>query len=278
VTSRPALRRALLIATLAGGLLALNYAPVWAGVFGEENVTLVKVLAELMHVRQELESVNEAAHVTAELTYDIKDTYDRVNAGIDEIHEYSWGAFADDLRDDVYHTYPGIAELAYASEKLRKWEDTHTQSPWTAYEAISAVAADVSEALDEDVAAGRASLDHEIVLRREAAGSFALASSAEHATHAFDAEMKQLLELAEDASPGMSEQISARAQVLIAAQNSHIIRLLSRSVRLEGVDMALEYGQRVKAKNRVAETTDSVLDFVVRASSPQPFLTFQGVF
>jgi hypothetical protein len=239
-------RVALLVGALA---FALNSRAV-ASMFGEENATLVQILAETLKMTQELKDLNDAASATAGIVGDLKDTYDKVNAGIDELQNYSFDSFVDDFRDDLYRTYPGFAQLEGATQTLKHWDDTtHAQTPFRAYEAITAVVGDMTAPLRDDVHAGRANIDKTLILKGEAAGALALASNAEEATRDFDKETADLTEFAQTASPGQAQQVSARAMLLVAAQNSHIIRLLSRSVRLDGVDKAFDAAARIQMHN-----------------------------
>lgn len=270
------LRRTLIATSVASGLILANYAPpVWGSILGEENLTLVQILTEIIHAKEELEDINEAAHTGVEVTRDLLGTYQAANAGIEELRNYTWDQFVDDFKDDLYDQYPGIGELEHASRNLRRWEGTRTRSPWTAYEAISAVAGDVTAPLREDIRAGRVNVDEELILHSEAAGGFSAAYTAEDATRRFDGDVKELHAAYErDASPGSASMISARATLLVAAQNSHIIRLLSRAVRLDGVDKALSYGARMRAKNSMRERRDATRSFTEAALEPLTMMQF----
>lgn len=273
---RPRRRYVLLIAALLAVVAAAR--PALASVFGEDNVTLVRILAELSNARAELEDLNAAAHVTAGLMRDVRDTYAHVNAGIDELGGYSWGRFVDDFQDDLYRQYPAFGELAHGSSQLGRWDATRTRSPFTAYEAITAVVGDVGAALSDDVAAGRANVDEALIMKGEAAGGFAAAATAEEATRAFDAEVQALALLAQDASPGQAAQLAARTQLLVAAQNSYLIRLVSRTVRLDGVDLALAYSRRLRGQNQLAAATPGLLEFALDAATPTSMVSFEGIF
>ena len=270
------MKRILIGAAVAGGLVFANYAPpVWGSILGEENLTLVQILAEIIHAKEELQDINDAAHTGVELTRDLLETYQAANAGIDELRNYTWDKFVGDFKEDLYHQYPGLGELEYASRNLQRWENTRTRNPWTAYEAISAVAGDVSAPLREDIRAGRVNVDEELILHSEAAGGFTAAYTAEEATRNFDDDVKDLHTAYErDPSPGSASMINARATLLVAAQNSHIIRLLSRSVRLDGVDKALSYGARMRAKNSMHERRDATRSFTEAALEPPRMMRF----
>ena len=264
----------MLVGALAGAALTLNYLPAWAAL-GEENLTLVQILAEIIHAKEELQDLNDAAHTGVALTRDLLETYQAANAGIEELRSYTWDRFVDDFQEDLYQQYPGLGELEHASRNLRRWESTRTRNPWTAYEAISAVAGDVSAPLREDIRAGRVNVDEELILHSEAAGGFSAAYTAEDSTRRFDEDVKDLHAAYErDPSPGSASMIGARATLLVAAQNSHIIRLLARSVRLDGVDKALSYGARMRAKNSMHERRDTTRSFTEAALEPPQMMRF----
>src|SRR5262249_44318348 len=162
-----------LTVTVVLALGVLSVAPVWGSIFGEENVTLVKILTEIIHANNVLEDMSDTASKAAGLTRDMLRSYQQVNAGIEEIRHYSTGAFLHDLQVDFYNQYPGFGELQDASQNLGRWATTRTTSPFTAYQAITAVVADASEPLRQDVRSGRANMDEEVILSSEAAGGFA---------------------------------------------------------------------------------------------------------
>ncbi len=266
------------LGALAVLLVALNWAPVWASMCGEENATLVKIVVELVHAKKELEKLNKAAEVTAGMTRDLVRTYQKMNAGVDELRAYTWGKFWRDLKKDFYNQYPGFGELEYASKNLERWANTRTSSPFTAYEAISAVVGDVAGPLRDDVADKRVNMDEDLVLKGEAAGGFALANEAEEATKDFDDDAEDLAEkYALDPSPGSAQMVTAETNLILAAQSSHIIRLLSRAVRLDSVDKALAYGARLRAKKSAHERRDATRTIVEEALTPPAMIQFDEV-
>jgi hypothetical protein len=268
----------MLIVAVVAGLGVGNYAPMaWGSIFGEENVTLVQILAESLKATEELQDLNEGMAITAEVITDFRDTYASVNAGVEEIKGYSFDSFLSDFKDDLYQQYPGIADLDGASQGLWRWDDTRARSPWTTYEAITAVAGDLSAPLREDARAGRVNLDREYILASEAAGSFSVAYSSEEATRAFDDETRALTELVQSAGPGESEQITARGMMLLAAQNSYIIRLMARGVRMDGVNMAIDYGARMDQRNAGYVYDQQSEEFLGTAFTPVPMADFNDL-
>jgi hypothetical protein len=156
------------------------------------------------------------------------------------------------------------------------WEYTQALCRLRDYVAIRAVAGDMDAEVGGAAPPGRANIDRELILKGEAAGAFSIASTTEDATRTYDEKTKELGELVArgNVSPGLSQQISAQAMLLVAAQNSHIIRLLSRGVRLDGVDKALEYGERMKAKNHRYDQARQTSTFVDDALKPAPMMNF----
>jgi hypothetical protein len=239
------------------GLLAV--APVWGSMFGEENTTLVQMLVQLLQIQDGMSELNKVAGQIGDTANSLLSTYQQVNAGIDALRNYSFDAFLNDLKVDVYKQYPGFAKLENASRRLAAWDDkAFTSSPFTAYEAIGAVVGDATERLRRDVATGSINIDEELLLRGEAAGGIASAYTAEQATEAFDKQVKDLSALARSATPAQATQLSARAGLMLAAQQSHVMRLLARTVRLQSLDSALEYGRRIHARNSAYEQRDTV--------------------
>src|SRR5262249_17239059 len=157
-----------------------------ASIFGEEDVLLADILSQSTKSYEELRDITNAVGEGAQFAGHLVDAYQRVNAGVDELKSYSVDAFLRDFKGDVYRLYPGLAKLEYGSARLRDWDNTHTSSPITAYEAISALAGDLTAPLRDDVKAGRRSIDKELILETEAAGGFALADVSETSTRAYD--------------------------------------------------------------------------------------------
>jgi hypothetical protein len=262
-----------------GGVAAVGVvltSPAAASIFGEENVTLGQILIQLISAENELQDLNEAASTSVALADDLLETYRQVNAGIEELQSYTSGQFVDDLGTDFSRLYPDLAALPHASERLGGWQGTRSPSPWTAYEAITAVVADVSGPLREDLEAGRTSIDEELLLQSEAAGGFALSNTTDAAAVRFDEELAALAELYDrEPSPGTAAMIGARTQLLLAAQQSHIMRLLARGVRSDGVDMALEAGARIQGRNVRATQKTDVRDFAAEALTPPRMMRFE---
>src|SRR5207247_1349897 len=142
--------------------------------------------------------------------------------------------------------YPGFGQLEHASRQLGRWDSSHTRSPVRAYEAITAVFGDVTAPLRDEIEAGRANVDRELLLKGEAAGALAAAHTAEEDSETFDRQAKEFYDLyTADGSPGASEQLQARTNLMLVKQQSYIMRLLARTTRLQSVDAALTYGSRM---------------------------------
>jgi hypothetical protein len=245
------LRRGLWVVGV-GLVVAVAWRPVRASIFGEENLTLIKQLSELMRIRQELQTLSEAAERGADAAEDLYTLYDQARAGVDELASYTTDKFLRDLRKDIYSTYPGFEILVEGanSSRVKRWRDSRARSPFTTYEMISAVFGDLTDPLKERAKEGEIAMDRASVWRYESAGALALANEAEAWTESADEDALELYRLSADADAAQAQHLSARALALIAVQNSHVIRLLSRNVRFDGIRGAMEWAQRVDSVNR----------------------------
>jgi hypothetical protein len=240
-----------------------------------DDATLLKQLAELIKIEQELQTVSDGVLKTAEATRDLVETYDYIRATVEEVQAYGPAALWKDLRSDLYDLYPGF-ELLNGS--LDGWRRSRSPNPPDTYQMLSAVFGDLTEPLRKKEKQGK--LDTRTLRLRqfEGAGALALASEAESATRKFDSDIAHLYDQAAQSRTGEESQvISAKAVLLVAAQNSHIIRLLSRGVRLEGVDSAIDYAHHIKAMNGAKRVSRTVLESGVKLAAPQPFMTFPGL-
>jgi hypothetical protein len=270
--------RAFVVLVALGAGLVLCDPRSGASIFGEENVLLADILSQSVKSTEELRTISDAAGEGAAFAGNLVDAYQRVNAGIDELEHYSVDAFLHDFKGDVYHLYPGLAKLDGASARLSDWDRTHTSSPLSAYEAVSALAGDLSAPLRDDVKAGRRSIDRELILESEAAGGFALADVSETSTRAYDREIAKLRDRYEaKADPGTAAMVAAHTNLLIAEQNSHIIRLLARSVRLDGVDKAIRAGERLGSLRDSYRRQDATEALAAEALKAPGLMKFEAV-
>lgn len=270
------IHKAVAITLLSGvALIGINYTPVaYGSVFGEENVTLVQILVQMLQAKEQLEELNEAADLTADLTGELVDNYQRLMAGVDEVKSYSWDAFRRDVRDDFYAQYPGIAKLEGASRRLKHWDEARSASPFTAYQAITAAVDDLSAPLREDIAKGKVNVDEEIILATEAALGLADATAMLAALEGLNEQGRELEALYEkNKGPASAQMVTASTNLLLAKQNSHILRLLGRSVTLSSVDRALEYGRRMRAKDTHKERAP-MSRFMKQALTPPTLINF----
>ena len=273
-SAQPRRGRLLITLSVVSGLLLLSVAPVWGSIFGEENSSLVQMVVQLFQIQKQMSDLNRVAGQVADTTSGLLATYQQVNAGINQLKSYSFDAFFNDVTVDLYRQYPGFAKLQYASEGLSQWNNTLVSSPWTAYEAITAVVGDVSQPLRDDIARGHTKIDRELLLKAEAAGGFASAYTAEQVTQKYDNEISALSRLAQNASPGQAAQLSARANLVVAAQQSYVMRLLARAVRLHSVDATLEYGNRIDSRNDAYRQGATAQQFAAAAASSPPLVDF----
>lgn len=273
------IRRTLLVGAVLVGAGVLLWHPVRASIFGEENATLIKQLSELMQIREELQTMSEAAERSADAIEDVYDLYDQAQAAVDELKSYSTDKFVADLKKDLYRTYPGFELLLEGptSSRMKHWKGSHARSPFTTYEMISAVFGDLTDPIKERARAGELSVDRAYLWRYESAGALALAADAEAWTESADEDALELYRLAADADADQAEHLSARALGLIAVQNSHIIRLLSRNVRLDGVRAAMEWGDRVEGLNNL-HAQEQAFEAYTKDLEPPRMMSFPSPF
>ena len=186
-----------------------------------------------------------------------------------------------DAKTDLYNTYPGFEILLEGpgSDALRNYERSRVRSPFAAYEMIGAVFGDLTAPLKEEIKKeGQPGMDRTLIRRYEAAGALALSAEAEAFTESSDKDAKELARLAADADADQSAHLSARALALIAVQNSHVIRLLSRRVRVDGIRDAILWGETVQAANDSDRTFKSTVEFLPTASRTPSMARFGSLF
>jgi hypothetical protein len=267
-------------ATLAT-LLTLSLArPALASLFGEENLTLLRQLTELLQIHDELVRVSHGVVRTADAVEDVVHMASAARAAVDELKGYSIDRFLGDVQKDLYHTYPGAELLLEGSNSRRvaKWQNSHAQSPATTYEMIGAVFGDLSAPLKKRGRDGGLRTERAYIVRAEAAGALALAHQAETWTQAADEDAAELARLSRDAGEAQAQHLSARALALIAVQNSHIIRLLARGVRTDGIKGALDWGQRAEGMNNRDALNDGVNETLGSVDPAPKMLAFPSLF
>lgn len=271
---RLVLRIALAVALAT--VVAVAWHPVRASLFGEENATLIQQLAELMRIHHELETVSDAARQGAEAAEDLYAAYDQARAAVDEIKHYSTDKFLRDVRADFYEQYPGFERMAdYAgTDTARVWRNSRAESPFSTYELIGAAFGDLTEPLKARAAEGDLPMRRAVIQRFEAAGALAAANAAEAWTQSADDDALELYRLAADADADQAAHLSARALALIAVQQSHVIRLLSRDLRLDGVEAGLAWAKRVESLNELDRMKAEVTTSLQEAAAPPPMMHF----
>ncbi len=265
-----------LVAVAVFAAIGSLYGPVRASIFGEENITLAQQLAELIKIHDQLVKVSQAVERGADVAEDIYENYELARGGVDELKSYTTDKFLRDFRKDVYKTYPGFEILLEGSDsrRLRHWKNSHSRSPFTSYEMITAVFGDLTDPLIEREKRGELRMDRARIMRYEAAGALALSNEAEAWTKSADEDAMELYRLAQDADADQAQHLSARALALIAVQNSHTIRLLSRSVRFDGIRGAMEWSKRVDAVKQREQLRGETGEALRRVSRPPRMMTF----
>lgn len=275
------IKTTVLVMGMLVALAAVSYAPVWGSVFGEENVTLVSILTQTLNITNEMIELNDTAEDFAAGMDDLVDTYQKMNAGYDEIAHYTSGAFLADFRDDFESKYPGFGSLQRASKRLKHWDQQTNSSPWSAYQFLSSAAADVVDLADPTAHTehAQAITDSAVLMQREADFAVAEADQAHQVAAKLDDEARKLLHLLEHPaykkSPARSQELAARATLLTLESNSHLMRLLARGVRFEGIDRAIGSGVRRRSEAFEKRKAEQSAHFVRHAMAPPPLLAFE---
>jgi hypothetical protein len=221
-----------------------------------DDATLVQQLAELIGIHQQVKVVSDGVLKTAEASRDLVETYEFVRGTVEEVQAYGPKALWADFRQDLYNVYPGF-ELLDPHTPISRWKGSRTASPPKAYEVLTAVFGDLTYPLKEKERRGHVDTAALRLRQFEGAGALALAHDSEEATKKFDDDVRHLYEQAALARTGEeADVLSAKAMLVVAAQNSHIIRLLSRGIRMDGVDAAIDYGQEIKTLNGAETVTN----------------------
>lgn len=269
------------LAALLAGLVVTAPKPAHASIFGEENVTLVKQLTELLKIRKELELINDGIQATADAVEDSYRLYYAAQGAWEEISNYGTDDFLRDFKRDLYRYYPGFELVIEGKEsrRLKRWSSMRPRSPVKPYELISVVFADLTDPmLEDDDPLTDAHLAE--IFHAEAAAVLLLHQDTEEWLADADKSAAALAELAEDPdlNPGKAQIVQARALALIATQNSHTLRLLSRRTRLDGLYSAIEYGRRLRAYHDYRRHGAQSETYFRRVSQPPTFMRFERLF
>jgi hypothetical protein len=248
-----------------------------ASMFGEENLTLAQQLAQLLRIRKELEMVSDGIRATSDAVNDVYHLYEAAMTSWERVSHYSTDEFLRDFRSDVDRHYPGLALVidGKSSRRLEAWNGFRPSSSIDPYKLLSAVFADVTgpsqeqEPLTDKQAAE--------IWHAEAAGALALHRETETWLAKADASAIELAKMAEsaDLNPAQAQIVQARALALLAVQQSHTVRLLSRRARLDGVRGAFEYGRRARSFARAERQVSDVEAFVRQAPSSRGLIQFE---
>ncbi len=248
--------------------------PVFASMFGEENTTLVSILTELVDSGSTLSDISQTADEAARTLNDLSSTYRKVYAGVESVEHFSFDGFLSDLENDFTRRVPGLGRLEYATANFDAWTNTHSTSPETAYRAISSLTGTVTAPLRTELQANHANIDRALALGGEAATGLATAEAADAASEKLDAQIAALAQEAKNPSPGRAGQLTAQASFLLLAQQSQMLRLLSRSVRTGSTEAALAFGTRIEAHTALTDQSSALSALQADALSSAKLISF----
>lgn len=271
------MRTTLPIAAAALLYVLFAYRPGWASPV-TEDLTLFEILVQVTNSAKTLQDVSDAAQHTARAIDDTRKLIDAVQGGYEELARYTDDAFLRDFKRDAYRHYPGLELLVEgpSSQKLRYWAQGRPRTPATAYEMISATFQDFSEAVKGQAKDGTIDLDRAYLYRYEGAGALSLAEESDAWAIEATRSAHDLAALAAspDLNPGQAQVLSAKAQALMAVQNLHIVRLMARRVRLDGIRSAMAWGDSVAARNGDANQEGARTQFFEQSLSPPGLMQF----
>jgi hypothetical protein len=267
-------RSAAVLVALALLLASARHA---AAQFSTDGPLLAKQLVELAGMHRELRAASGLMARVSAATAEVALRYRQIEGAIRVLQSYGPEALWRDFKEDFYDTYPGF-ELLGQRSKAASWRLSRTGVPQDAYRLISQVFGELTEGLRQKEQDGKLDTSEARISQFEAAGAMALASSSEVRTRAFDADARHLYQQAERARTGdEAAVVSAKALALLAVQQSYVIRLLSRQVRLEGVDYAMRYQARMSELRGLTAVEKATGQMLRDAAGPPRLLQFEPV-
>ena len=75
---------------------------------------------------------------------------------------------------------------------------------------------------------------------------------------------------------GIRRHVAITEQIMLVAQESHVMRLLARAVRLESLGKAVEYGSRMNERNAAYTRHDALATLATSALEPPKMMRFEG--
>lgn len=269
------------IAIAGVGAFAIGGTATYASIFGEENITLAAQLTELIGIGENTYQMLHEAREGIDLARETVDEARRVRAAIDDLDHYTTDRFREDFKRDVMRTHPDLAYIIRetSADGLRDWRDSTVRSPMGSYELIGRVFGEATQELRQAQEEGRVKVESSVLYRYESAVTLAASANAESFIEKSDADIAEILEALEGASEGEAVVLGARLQALIAAQQSHILRLLSRSVRREGIEDARHYQGAVTAMEfglGLSQKTKEDEAAIQRAKKSPRLMTFES--
>ncbi len=236
------LRVVLVVGLLCGGTVA------YASIFGEENITLVQQLSELMGISRNTLNTLAEARAGVDMAIEAREDVYRAKAAVEELSEYTTDRFITDFKNDVLKTYPDLDYIIRktGSGGLTDWQSTNMRTPMGSYELIGRVFGEVTQDVQDAQAEGLVKTEGATLYRYEAAASLTAAENATVFLKSSDADLETLVAQLNGATKEEAIVINAKIQAIVAAQNSHLIRLQARAIRREGVQDARKYRSSMK--------------------------------
>ena len=243
------LRVALALGILCGGTVA------YASIFGEENITLVQQLSELMGISRNTYDNLAEARTGVDLALEARDDLYQARALVEELSEYTTDRFIADFKRDVLKTYPDLDYIINKSGSggLTDWRASNMRTPMGSYELIGRVFGEVTEDTRKAQEEGRVKTENMTLYRYEAAASLTAAENANAFIDSADADIEVLVAQLNGATKEEAIVLQAKIQAVVAAQNSHLMRMQSLQLRRQGIEDARKYQRSARATQALLE-------------------------
>lgn len=241
------MKKPLLILAATGGVV-FGGATAAHALFGEENVTLIKQLTELMGISNNTYQALHEAREAVDLAREARDNFRRAEALVEDVQSYTVDRFLDDLKDDAFNTFPDLEYIVdnVGADGLRGW-DTPMQSPITTYDLIGQVFGEVTKDLKKEQEEGNLQTENAALYRFESAAALSASDKTKSFIDSSNEDLEVLIEQLDTATKEQAIVIQAKIQAIAAAQNSHILHLLSLQVRREGIEDARNYSRTLNS-------------------------------
>lgn len=246
------MKKKIVLPLVACGLFAGSVT--YASIFGEESIILGKQLVKLYAISTNTYKTFTEVREGVDLALEARDEAYQAKALVEELHSYTTDRFITDFKRDVLKTYPDLSVVISdsGSKGLADWTAANMRTPMGSYELIGKVFGEISEDVQSASREGRANVDSTTLYRYEGAAALTASDAANQFIQKSDEDIEVLARQLDGATKEEAIVLQAKMDSVIAAQNSHLIRMRSLELRRQGMLDAMKY-------KRSAESIDFAL-------------------